>query len=103
MKGSAWKRHEVIKAGNLGQVITEYRDAIARTRHKSADIEAFIDFISTTLYDYCEQFSDDTEFQYRIRKRFRRTELIKDKCVLASFAQHGPVFSEIWRLYEDTI
>lgn len=62
--------HEIEKA------LTEYKNAIGQTRHKNADIEAFMESTSKTLFDYCAQFPEDTECQFRIRRRFARMELI---------------------------
>ena len=59
----------------LTQIIAEYREAISKTKHKSEDIETFIQSASQTLFDYCAQFPEDTEFQYRIKRLFGRMEL----------------------------
>lgn len=60
----------------IEQIIAEYREAVGQTKLKETDIEEFIESISGTLFDYCEEFPEGTEFEYVIRKRFRRMELI---------------------------
>ena len=55
--------------------LTEYNEAIGRTRLKKKDVDAFMESTSKTLFDYCKQFPEDTEFQYRIQRRFLRVEM----------------------------
>ena len=64
-----------INEQGINQILTEYREAIKKTKHKESTIEEFIESTATTLFDYYTQFPEDTEIQYRIRKRFSRIEL----------------------------
>lgn len=59
----------------IQQILAEYREAIAGTKHKEKEIDVFLESVSETLFDYYTLFPEGTEFEYLIRKRFRRQEL----------------------------
>ena len=60
---------------DIEEVIAQYREAIRQTKQNEADINSFIESVSKTLFDYCAQFPEGTEFQYNIRRLFGRMQL----------------------------
>lgn len=58
----------------IQQVLTEYREAIAGRKYEEKEIDVFLESVSETLLDYYTLFPEGTEFEYWIRKRFRRQE-----------------------------
>lgn len=65
----------ILTEQTIRQILEEYGAAIAADKYKEGEIEAFLEEVSETLFDYAAQFPEGTAFTYRVQKRFWRPEL----------------------------